>query len=130
MRIQAAARTQIVLLLLLSFSAFGESQKEMNLLFEKYDEVMNQQKVELIDEVFTQDFLKGHGGKEEFITKVKTLPFVKKKKGPGIFVQKFKKSKVGKFFSAKAKADGSHSKEFILKEEDGKLKIDGTVSDG
>lgn len=121
----------VIILSLLSLNVFGASRnKEMKDLFKKYDEIMNQQRVELVDEVFTKDFLQGHGGKEQFVAKVKTLPYIKPKKGLGLFLQGLKKSKVGKFFSVKTVSDGSHSKEFIIKEEDGKLKIDGTVGDG
>lgn len=119
----------IFLLSILSLSSFARTNKEMDTLFEKYDEVMSQHKVELVDEVFTEAFLQGHGGKEEFIAKVKTLPIEKKKKGLGLIVQKWKTSKVGKFFSAKVKGN-AQSTEFIIKEENGKLKIDGTLSDG
>jgi hypothetical protein len=118
---------------LFSFSAFSvsDTDKEMRKLFEKYEKVMYQQKVELVDEVFTQDFLKHQGGKEAFIAKVKTYPYVKEKKGLARLLQKFKKSKVGKFFTVKAKTEDSKTTNFIIKEEeDGKIKIDGTIGDG
>lgn len=129
MRIQSHS-WKVLLVLLLSFNAFGASDKEMQKLFAKYDQVMDQQKVELIDEVFTQGFLEGHGGKDKFIAKVKTLPYVKPKKGLGRILQKFKTSKVGKFFTVKSKTEGARSQDFVIKEEDGKLKIDGTIGDG
>lgn len=128
MRIQSHS-WKVLLVLLLSFNAFGASDKEMQKLFAKYDQVMDQQKVELIDEVFTKEFLEGHGGKEQFIAKVKTLPYIKPKKGLARILQKFKTSKVGKFFTVKSKTEGSRSQNFIIKEEDGKLKIDGTIGD-
>lgn len=121
---------KILLVLLLSFNALAATDKEMQALFGKYDQVMNQQKVELVDEVFTKEFLEGHGGRDQFVEKVKTLPYVKEKKGLGRLIQKLKKSKVGKFFSVKSKDKGAKAQEFIVKEEDGKLKIDGTVGDG
>ena len=131
MRVQSLAKKILLVCLLFSFSAFGGAQeKEMRKLFDKYDQVMNQQKVELVDEVFTKAFLEGHGGKDEFVAKVKTLPYVKPKKGIAKLFQKLRKSKVGRFFTVKEKRDGDVSKEFIVKEEDGKLKIDGTLSDG
>lgn len=134
MRVQNLAKKILLICLLFSLSAFGADdkarKKEMRVLFDKYEEVMNQQKVELVDEVFTKAFLEGHGGKEEFVAKIKTLPYVKPKKGIAKLFQKLKKSKVGRFFTVKEKRDGIVSKEFIVKEEEGKLKIDGTVSDG
>ena len=130
MRIQCLAKKILQVAFFFSLSAFASPEKEVKTLFENYDEVMSRQKIELIDEVFTQEFLKEHGGKEEFVTKVKTLPYLKKKKGLGIMLQKLKASKVGKFFSIKAKSGAAHSSEFILKKENGKLKINGTVSDG
>lgn len=122
----------ILILALFSFSAFSASDtdKEMRKLFEKYDKIMYQQKVELVDEVFTKEFLDHQGGKDAFIAKVKTYPYVKEKKGLARLLQKFKKSKVGKFFTVKAKTEESKSTNFIVKEEDGKLKIDGTIGDG
>jgi hypothetical protein len=121
-----------LILTIFSFSAFSASDtdKEMRKLFEKYDKIMYQQQVELVDEVFTKAFLEHQGGKEAFIAKVKTYPYVKEKKGLARLLQKFKKSKVGKFFTVKAKTEDSKSTNFIVKEEDGKLKIDGTIGDG
>ncbi len=122
---------KILLVLMLAQSAFAKSNdKEMRILFDKYDEVMKQQKTELIEEVFTKKFLEGHGGKEAYEAKIKTLPYVKPKKGIAKVFARLKKSKVGKFFTVKDKQDGDVSKEYIVKEEDGKLKIDGTLSDG
>jgi hypothetical protein len=117
---------------LLSLSSFASSDKEMQKLFDKYEDVTKYHNVEIVEEVFTKNFLKNNGGKEEFIEKVLSVPKEKKKKGLGLLVKKWKKSKVGKFFSAKVKGPeaNSPSAEFIIKEEDGKLKIDGTISDG
>jgi hypothetical protein len=130
MRIQTTI-AKLLLVCLISVSAFGQTiEKDMRKLFDKYDQVMNQQKVELIDEVFTKKFLESHGGKDAFVEKVKTLPYIKPKKGVAKAFARLKKSKVGKFFTVKDKQDGDVSKEFIVKEEDGKLKIDGTLSDG
>lgn len=130
MRFQFIIKT--LLIGLLSFSAFASSDKEMQELIEKYDEVTKYHKVELVDEVFTENFLQQNGGKEKFIEKVKSVPVEKKKKGLGLLLTKWKKSKVGKFFSAKVKnkEPSAPQTEFIIKEEAGKLKIDGTISDG
>lgn len=119
------------LFIIMSFTAFGSTDKEMRILFENYDKIVYQQKVELIDEVFTKEFLENHGGKEAFIAEVKTYPYVKPKKGFGKLIQKFKKSKLGNFFTVKAKSEDSKTSNFIVKkDENGKLKIDGTVGDG
>jgi hypothetical protein len=104
----------------------------MQQLFEKYDEVTKYHKVELVEDVFTENFLAQNGGKEKFISKVKSVPKEKKKKGLGLLLNKWKKSKMGEFFSAKRDGQNEDSArtEFIIKEEAGKLKIDGTISDG
>lgn len=131
MRVQCIAKKILqVALLCFSLSAFATTEKEVKVLFENYEAVMNQQEVKLIDDVFTEEFLKEHGGKEQFIKQVKSLPLVKKKKGLGLLLQKLKKSKIGKFFSVKARIKGARASEFILKEENGKIKINGTISDG
>ncbi len=121
-----------LIICLISTSSFASSDKEMQELFEKYDDVTKYHNVEIVEEVFTKNFLKNNGGKEEFVAKVLSAPKEKKKKGLGLLVKKWKRSKVGKFFSAKVKGSqaNSSSSEFIIKEEDGKLKIDGTIGDG
>lgn len=126
----------IALMCIFSFSVHASDDKSMKELFAKYDQIMDEHKVELVDEVFTQKFLENNGGKEEFIAKVKELPKVKKRKGLRSLLQKWKKSKVGRIFFAKVKdADvkpgkSPHESEFVVIEVDGKLKIDGTLSDG
>ena len=126
----------IAILSLLSLSLQASDDKAMKGLFEKYEQVMMDHKVELVDEVFTKKFLADNGGKEEFIAKVKELPKIKKKKGLGSLLRNWKKSKVGKIFFANVKDDEkksntpSHESQFVVVEEEGKLKIDGTVSDG
>jgi hypothetical protein len=66
---------------LLSLSAHGFEDKDVKELINKYNKVMFEHQVELVDEVFTQKFLNENGGKEEFIAKVKELPKQKTKKG-------------------------------------------------
>ena len=128
-------RLQIILIAsILSFNLHASEEKAMKDLFVKYDQVMKEHQVELVEEVFTEKFLKDNGGKEEFSKKVKELPKVKVKKDRlGSLLRNWKKSKVGKIFFAKVKDDekkiDSHESQFIVIEEDGKLKIDGTVSD-
>jgi len=125
----------IALLCIFSFSLHASDDKSMKELFAKYDQIMDEHKVELVDEVFTQKFLEHNGGKEEFIAKVKELPKVKKRKGMRSLLQKWKKSKVGRIFFTKVKDSNvkpgkpSHESEFVVIEVDGKLKIDGTLSD-
>lgn len=130
-------RFQIIFLLsILSLNLHATDDKAMKELFLRYDQVMQEHKVELVDEVFTKKFLTENGGKEEFISKVKELPKVKKKKGLRSLLQRWKKSKTGKIFFADVKEEDkkpdvpSHQSQFIVVEEDGKLKIDGTMSDG
>lgn len=126
----------IALLCIFSFSVHASDDKSMKELFAKYDQIMDEHKVELVDEVFTQKFLESNGGKEEFIAKVKEIPKVKKRKGLRSLLQKWKKSKVGRIFFAKVKdtevkpGKSPHEAEFVVIEVDGKLKIDGTLSDG
>ncbi len=129
-------RIQLVLLSLFLGSAFAADQADMNALFMKYDLVMLKHQVELADEVFSKKFFDGHGGKAEFIEKVKelpkstqkSLPFSKIEWKPGVkgnmFFAKLPKTTSNKSNTTKA------STEFIVVEEDGKLKIDGTLSDG
>jgi hypothetical protein len=104
----------------------------MSDLFAKYEQIMSYHHTELVDEVFTKKFLKDNGGKDEFIEKVKDLPLKKEKKGLGKLLDQWKKSKMKNMFFAKIKSRSSshHETNFIVVEEDGKLKIDGTVSDG
>ena len=126
----------IALICIFSLNLYASDDKAMKELFEKYDKVMQQHKVELVDEVFTKKFLTDNGGKEEFVLKLKELPKVKEKKGLGSLLRKWKKSKTGKIFFAnvnseeKVKESPTHQSQFVVIEEDGKLKIDGTVSDG
>lgn len=133
-------RLQLILLALLTcFSCVASSpEKEMNTLFFNYDAVMKDQKFELIDEVFTKNFLKEVGGKEEFIQTIKEYP---KDQNKSNSFQKlsFKKGVRDEMYFAKReeaspeKSGVSHQSKsgssFVIKKEDGKLKIDGTISD-
>lgn len=130
-------RIQLILtFILISFNAFATDDKSMQDLFSKYDSVMDHKKIELIDEVFTQKFIKEAGGKEELIEKIKELSPSNQKS-----VQKTKMSwKKGlkneiyfatvKNLSPNKSKKENHESEFIVMKEDGKLKIDGTISDG
>ena len=129
MRIQLIALT---LAFCFGAQAAPSQQKEMQSLFNKYYQVMEQQKVELIDEVFSKKFITDNGGKEAFAKDVKELPKSTEKSIKESDVS-FKKGVMNnKIFFAKVKqaASKDHSPEFIVVEEDGKLKIQGTLSDG
>jgi hypothetical protein len=124
----------ILLTLLLSFTATlasASDEKAIKELLINYDKVMTEHKTELVDEVFTKKFLSESGGKEEFIEKIKELPKVKKKSKIKRILESWKKSKIGNMLVAKVKKDVStkSSSNFVIIEEDGKLKIDGTISD-
>ena len=126
----------IILSVFLSLNAFGVDDKSMQELFKKYDLVMDQKKIELIDEVFTKKFITDSGGKEELIEKIKGLetpPNIPKTK------MTWQKGTKGTMYFAKVKEissknnkskNGDHEAEFIIIEEDGKPKINGTISDG
>jgi hypothetical protein len=127
----------LILLLTLNISSTHASdEKTIKELFDKYERVMTEHKTELIDDVFTKKFIRESGGKEEFIEKIKELPKAKKKTKLKRILERWKKSKIGNMFIAKIKKESQKnekneptSSNFVLIEEDGKLKIDGTVSD-
>jgi hypothetical protein len=130
-------RISLILLLLISFKLTASEDAEMKRLFEQYDQIMKHHQVELVDEVFTKKFLEDSGGKEEFITKVKELPKAKKERKIRTMLRSWKKGKIGEMFFAKVKddeepsktKDSGHESQFIVVREEGKLKIDGTISD-
>ena len=129
-------RFQLIILLLLSLNANASSDKEMAELFRKYDSVMLGHKVELIDEVFTQKFLESAGGKKEFSEGVKELPKTNLKSLPAPLIS-WKKGVKDEIWMAKRKdapakkkgAPAESGNQFIIVKENGKLKIDGTMSD-
>lgn len=125
-------RIQIILLLIaFAANAFAVDDKSINELFKKYDLVMDQKKIELIDEVFSQKFIKESGGKEELISKIKGLPEqlvspktnITWKKGKGNIIL----ARMKEVSSDKRKTH--QATEFIVVMEDSKPKIDGTLSD-
>lgn len=125
-------RVQITFLLLFfSASVQAVDDKEMNELFKKYDLLMDEKKVELVDQVFTEKFLRESGGKKEFIEKVKEME-TDKSASPSKVT--WKKGVRDQMFFAKitpaTKKKEVESAEFIVIEEKGKLKIDGQVGDG
>ena len=126
-------RIQLIFFLcLFSIGVHASEDKEMKELFNNYEKVMSHHKVELVDDVFTKKFIKDNGGKEEFAEKVKELPKVKEKKSLRSLLKNWWKSKTANMFFAKIKDEEkkSHGSSFVIIREDGKLKIDGTVSDG
>lgn len=129
-------RIQLIVLFFISFSAAASSDKEMADLFKKYDAVMLSHRVELIDEVFTEKFLKSAGGKKEFSEGVKELPKAQPKSlsAPLITWKKGVRDELWlvkrKDAPEKKKAPAPESgNQFIIVKENGKLKIDGTISD-
>lgn len=128
-------RIQLILLTaLLSFNVVAVDDKSMQELFKKYDSVMDHKKVDLIEEVFTKKFIHQSGGKDELIEKIKELESPPSNTKTSMTWKKGTKgtmyfAKVKEVTSNKSKKD-NHEAEFIVVEEDGKLKIDGTLSDG
>jgi hypothetical protein len=129
-------RFQLILWSILAFNLHAMDEKSMHELLKKYDQVMDHQKIELIEEVFSKKFLKISGGKEEFIEKLKGLEPLSQKSLPKRKVSWKKGVKDEIYFvkvtdlTNKKSKDKAHSTEFIVIEEEGKLKIDGTISDG
>lgn len=129
-------RIQLIIFLLFIGQAFASSDKEMAELFVNYDAIMLKHKVELVDKVFTQKFLKDSGGKDEFVAKVKELPKDESKslKLPSVSWKKGNKDEIyfanlKEVSSDKKKAASDSGNRFIIVRENGKLKIDGTMSD-
>ncbi len=130
-------RIQLILtFIFFTFNAFATDDKSMQELFSKYDSVMDHKKIELIDEVFTQKFIKEAGGKEELIEKIKDLS-PKTQKSQQKTKMSWKKGLKNEVYFATVKnlspnksKKENHESEFIVMKEDGKLKIDGTISDG
>ncbi len=127
---------QLIIFLLFIGQAFASSDKEMAELFTNYDSIMLKHKVELVDKVFTEKFLKNSGGKEEFVEKVKELP-KDESKSLGLPSVSWKKGNKDEIYFANLKEISSDKKKsskdsgnrFIVVRENGKLKIDGTMSD-
>ena len=125
----------IILTFILSLSALAVDDKSMRELFRNCDLVMDDKKIELIDDVFTKKFIKESGGKEELIEKIKGLTSPSKQKSTSQPPQvSWKKGQKGQVYLAKLKSSNKSSKsegesEFIILIEDGKPKIDGTMSD-
>lgn len=126
-------RLQLALVaLLISSAALAADDKSVNELFGKYDKVMDEKKFELVDDVFTKKFLQDVGGKDAFVKNIKSLPV--EKNAPKMKITWKKGTKAHHWFAKPEPVEKSknhqEAPEFILKKEDGKLKIDGTLSDG
>ena len=121
----------IIISFLLSLNVFAVDDKSIQDLFKKYDLVMDNKKVELIDEVFSQKFIKDSGGKQELIEKIKELTpppsprptKVTWKEGKGNLILARTQA------SAVNKSKHQTTTEYIVVIENGKPKIDGTLSD-
>lgn len=127
----------IILCLSFAFNVFASEDSDMQELFKKYDLVMDHKKIELIDEVFTEHFIKGSGGKEDLILKIKDLNVPTEKSLMPKTTMTWKKGQKENFYFANLKEvsmnkgkSQSHEAQFIVVKENGKLKIDGTLSDG
>lgn len=134
---------RILLIVLLSsfltLNLSASEEKSVQELFTLYESIFNDKKVELIDEVFTKKFIQTSGGKEEFIKKIKSLPSAPRMHNKNFSKLKkiwrkshrrevyFVKIQEPSTLKSKPNLEGS---EFIVLKEDGKLKIDGTLSDG
>lgn len=126
-------RIQLILFFILfTVKTFANDDLAIQTLLKKYVSIVDEKKIELIDEVFTKSFLQDNGGKKEFIKKIKTLPAPLSAERSDI---KWSKSKTKELYLVKliktefSKSDNSTS-EFTIIKEDGKFKIDGTLSDG
>jgi hypothetical protein len=119
-----------------SFS-YASEDSDVQDLFNRYERIVSGHETHLVEEVFSANFLKENGGKKEFIKKVKSEPRLAEKSFPATSVT-WKKAVKGESIFAKLKPKSvnnqkskkpeSHS-EFIVVKENGKLKIDGTISD-
>jgi hypothetical protein len=119
------------LLYFLSSAVMASSEKSMNELFKKYDQVMDAKKIELIDEVFSKKFLRESGGKEKLASKVKALPVEKNLPETKVSWRKGAKDEIyfARIKPTRKSKQAAQGPEFIIIEEDGKLKIHGTLSD-
>jgi hypothetical protein len=131
-------RIQLILLLLMSSFVYAGNDQEIRDLMENYDRVTKAHEMDLIDDVFSEKFLSDNDGKEEFIEKIRSLPKMEVKSTPEFkhdwrhglkkeFI--FVKLKLKHLFKQKSEGP-ARGGEFIIIRENGKLKINGTLSDG
>lgn len=121
-------RIQLVLIsMLYSLHALAVDDKSMQELFKKYDSVIDEKKTELIEDIFTEKFIKDSGGKSELVQKIKEIDGPKSKSE--VTWQKGHKDEI---YLAKVKFTGDKAAKvstFRVIEVKGKPKIDGMVND-
>ena len=124
-------RIQLMLILLLfSLPTYSSEEKEIKFLFEKYQSIMTNKKINLVEDVFSTKFLKDNGGKKELIEKIKELKVDKKQPRPKLSLRKGLMDEIYFIKLVPAgKSESTVSNEFIIKKENGKFKIDGTMTD-
>lgn len=111
------------LFIFLNYETWAIDEKSISDLFSKYDQLMDDKKIDLIDELFTEKFIKDNGGRDEFIKKIKQLSYVKNKKPSKI---KWKEGRKKNRYLVKL---NDLPLEFIVVEENKKIKIDETIGD-
>jgi hypothetical protein len=111
-------------ILIFSLSAFGQSDADFKKLFTEYVEVISGNKPALMDEVFTQKFLKEAGGEKSLLSKIKSD---KDKSKVDLSKLKWRKGRSGQSYFVKL--DPASTSDIVVKKENGKLKIDQTLSD-
>ena len=108
--------------------------KEMETLFQNYELVMSKQNLLLIEDVFSENFLKESDGKERLQEKILSLN--KTKKAPSKFNMTWKKGKnfylmkLTPTYDLHQKSTHQNGVEFVIVREKGKLKIESTIGDG
>lgn len=121
-------RIQLVLIsMLVSLHALAVDEKSMQELFKKYDIVIDDKKTELIDDIFTEKFIKDSGGKTQLAQKIKEMSGPKSKSEVN-----WQKGHKDEIYLAKVKFVGDKSSKvstFRVIEVKGKPKIDGMVND-
>jgi hypothetical protein len=130
-------RIQLVFILFFtSLTLFADDNSSIELLLKRYESIMDEKKIEFIDEVFTKNFIKESGGKKELIKKIiqqKNDSEIKQNYAKSQV--KWKKEPKNRFYLVrleefKSLRGKSNEAEFIVIRENGKLKIEGTLSDG
>lgn len=102
----------------------AESDADFKKLFTDYNDVMTGNSPGLVNEVFTLRFLKDSGGKESLLAKIKSD---KDKTKIDLSKMKWRKGQSGQFYFVKL--DPQSTSDIVVKKENGKLKVDQTLSD-
>lgn len=66
---------QLTLLLMLSMPTWASDDGEIKKVFSNYEKIYTQEKTSLVSEVFSEKFLKDHGGEKEFKESIEKMPF-------------------------------------------------------